>query len=31
MVMPEYVDQTLENARNAKCYAICSDYVGQLK
>jgi hypothetical protein len=31
MVMPEYVDQTLENARNAKCYGICSDYVGQLK
>jgi len=31
MVMPEYVDKSLENARNAQCYAICSDYVNQLR
>jgi hypothetical protein len=31
MVMPEYVDKSLDNARTAQCYAICSDYVGQLK
>jgi hypothetical protein len=27
MVMPEHVDQTLNNAIQAKCFGICSDYV----
>lgn len=31
MVMPEHVDTTLNNARQAKCYAICSDFVGVLR
>lgn len=31
MVMPEWEDQTLNNARTADCYAICSDYVKKLK
>ena len=31
MVMPETVDSTLNNCKNAQCYAICSDYVKTLK
>lgn len=31
MVMPEHKDQTLENAINAKCFAICSDFVEKIK
>jgi len=31
MVMPEWDDKTLTNARNAKCYGVCSDFVGLLK
>lgn len=30
MVMPEWQDKTLNNARDASCYGVCSDYVGQL-
>lgn len=31
MVMPEHVDKSLDTARNAKCYAVCSDYVELIK
>ena len=31
MVMPEYIDQTLENTKNVRCYGICSDYVERIK
>lgn len=31
MVMPEYVDSTLNNAVSAKCFAICSDFVEVIK
>lgn len=31
MVMPEYEDITLKNTNNVNCYAICSDYVTQLR
>ena len=31
MVMPEYVDKSLENIRDAKCYGICSDFVEIIK
>jgi hypothetical protein len=31
MVMPEYVDKTLNNCKNVQCFAICSDYVQSLK
>jgi hypothetical protein len=31
MVMPEYVDKSLDTARNAQCYAVCSDFVGLLR
>lgn len=31
MVMPEHVDNTLNNAIEAKCFAICSDYVEIIK
>lgn len=31
MVMPEYVDASLENAFNAECYGICSDYIQRIK
>ena len=31
MVMPEHVDNTLENTKNVKCYGICSDYVERIK
>ena len=31
MVMPEHVDITLEITRNARCYAICSDYIIKIK
>jgi hypothetical protein len=31
MVMPEYVDSTLNNAVQAKCFAICSDFVEIIK
>ena len=31
MVMPEWHDKTLNNAREARCYAVCSDYVSQLR
>jgi hypothetical protein len=31
MVMPEYVDVTLENTKNVTCYGICSDYVEKIK
>lgn len=31
MVMPEHVDQSLESAINAQCYAICSDYIEHIK
>ena len=31
MVMPEYVDKSLENARTAECYGICSDYVEKIR
>ena len=31
MVMPETVDNTLAICKNARCYAICSDYVEQIK
>lgn len=31
MVMPEWEDQTLENARQQLCYGICSDFIGLLK
>jgi len=31
MVMPEHVDQTLSNTNAVNCYAICSDYVEQIK
>jgi hypothetical protein len=31
MVMPEYVDKTLNNAVEAKCFAICSDFVEAIK
>jgi hypothetical protein len=31
MVMPEHVDKSLTTARDANCYAICSDYVSSLK
>lgn len=31
MVMPEYVDATLNNAVQAKCFAICSDFVQDIK
>ena len=31
MVMPEYIDNTLQNTIGAKCVAICSDYVQKIK
>jgi hypothetical protein len=31
MVMPEWEDPTLNNARHARCFAVCSDFVGLLK
>lgn len=31
MVMPEYVDKTLDNAVQADCFAICSDYVEKIR
>jgi hypothetical protein len=31
MVMPEHVDTTLQNAVNANCFAICSDFVEKIK
>lgn len=31
MVMPEHFDDTLNNTMNAKCFAICSDYVELIK
>ena len=31
MVMPEWEDTTLNNARQASCFAVCSDFVGLLK
>jgi hypothetical protein len=31
MVMPETIDKTLNNTKNVLCYAICSDYVSQIK
>ena len=31
MVMPEWNDKTLNNARSVTCYAVCSDYVSLLK
>ena len=31
MVMPEVVDKSLATTRNAKCYAVCSDYVSRLR
>ena len=31
MVMPEYIDPTLDNTIGVKCFAICSDYVEQIK
>jgi hypothetical protein len=31
MVMPEWDDPTLNNARHAECFAVCSDFVSLLK
>jgi hypothetical protein len=31
MVMPEYIDSTLNNVLDVKCIAICSDYVNKIK
>lgn len=31
MVMPEWLDNTLNNARQARCFGVCSDFVAQLK
>lgn len=31
MVMPEHVDKTLNNAKIANCYGICSDYIEEIK
>jgi hypothetical protein len=31
MVMPEWQDSTLENAKHATCFAVCSDFVQLLK
>jgi len=31
MVMPEYVDSTLNNTKNVQCFGICSDYVEQIR
>jgi hypothetical protein len=31
MVMPEWNDPTLNNARQAQCFAVCSDFVSLLK
>jgi hypothetical protein len=31
MVLPEWQDSTLENAKRATCFAICSDFVQLLK
>lgn len=31
MVMPEYVDQSLESTKTVICYGICSDYVEKIK
>lgn len=31
MVMPEYVDNTLDNTKNVICYGICSDFVEIIK
>ena len=31
MVMPEWEDATLANAREAKCYGVCSDFAELLK
>lgn len=31
MVVPELVDPTLNNAKQAECYGICSDYVSVLR
>jgi hypothetical protein len=30
MVMPEWIDKTLDHCKNIDCYGICSDYVGML-
>jgi len=30
MVMPEWQDETLQNARDADCYAVCSDWVDRI-
>jgi hypothetical protein len=31
LVMPEYIDNTLNNVLNVECVAICSDYVNKIK
>lgn len=31
MVMPEYVDSSLENTKNIVCYGICSDFINKIK
>lgn len=31
MVMPEFIDSTLQNTINVQCYGICSDYVKQIQ
>jgi hypothetical protein len=31
MVMPEYVDKSLDITHNQNCYAVCSDYVEKIK
>ena len=31
MVMPEWQDPTLTNAKESNCYGVCSDYVGLLQ
>jgi hypothetical protein len=31
MVMPEWNDSTLENARSANCAGVCSDFIGSLR
>lgn len=31
MVMPEYIDKTLSNVDNARCYGICSDYIKTIR
>jgi len=31
MVMPEYIDKTVQNVLNVECLGICSDYVEKIK